>query len=585
MTRRRAVPDLHKAAISPAEEVRPAPGAGVRDGVSIALHGLHHGLILIDGAGRDEFAAAHDPVPALAHPELGTRGVSGDPFDDPARPLVLTLASDCADLPERLYLDLLSLSRYPGVNLSLVSGLKDYGYDSVLRLEWAEGEQRGSEVRQIESEGRRRDDAFAAFDGVAPTSIRRPRAHASIWPQPGLIEAVGHMFDAPIDTARRVAREAMAHKTLGNDYIVSPTLVQARRNRIAGWPNELGACTVDEAFALAGLKSRMYAAVPLGAEPNGLVSQSTGLYRDLAVTHFGPRLWRAIGSALGPDALADEAACSDRLLAVRSRLSDLLIARDEILKLGRRDALGPAWGRPFDQGPVSGASGDEVWRHMAYHMMSALNALTAIADNLAWVVQLRSGRHPADDDRTSGFVRLITERRLVSGNDVLRPVVECLQRFPWTGLLVGMLRLRNAFAHREGIDFGPVSTETMTIPMTREAAGLWIGPEAVGRSVRTGEIELDPFAALCDVATFVGDTQLAVWTFPRLIDVVVAAAFSVSNEMLRLPPWRSSRRWLFESPVYVSEHWKRRLWRANLQPRLFGLSSMTRSRAVLAPDS
>jgi hypothetical protein len=379
------------------------------------------------------------------------------------------------------------------------------------------------------------------------------------------------MFDASAKTATTAAREAIAHKALGNDYIVSPTLVRARRHREAAWPNELGACSVDEAFALAGLKSRMYRSVPMSAEPHGLVSLTTGLFRDLATTKLNPPLWRAIVAALGPNAISDEAACAERLLAVRSRLNDLLVARDEILRLARRDALGSAWERPFDQGPVSGPAGNDLSAHLAYHLMAALNALTAVADNLTWIVRRRCGIALGDDDTSSGFFRLLTDRRRERMTDELKKAVDSLISLPRTPLALGLLRLRNTFAHREGLDYGLLTVETMSIPMARSTAALWYFPASFGQRVRIDTRDIDLFDACLQEATLGIDGHIGVVTFPKLVNIILAVSFELTHEMLGSPPWRSPQRWLYRSRAHADQRLMRRLWRADLQPKLFGL--------------
>jgi hypothetical protein len=545
-------------------------GYRLRDAASVASYGLHRGLNLNDGVGRKEFASAHDPVPAAARPDPMAHGLTGDPFDDPARPLVLTLASDCADLPEVVLRDLLALSRFPGIVISIAPGIPDLGYDGPLRLAWIDDEP-VIHITQTASEAGALGDLFANFDSRAPSRIRKPRDHASAFAQPGLIERAGEIFDAPKVRAQVVAKEAIAHKALGNDYIVSGILVRGRGMREAGWPNELGACTADEAFALAGLKSRMYRTVPLSAEPDGLVMESTALYRDLAVTRLIPRLRGAIGSALGPHAFEDEAACVDRLLAVRSRLSDLLIERDWVLRLARRDALGPDWAGPFDQGPVSGEMGNELTAHLAYHTMAGLNTLTAIADNLTWIARRRSGIAVSENDTSSSFAQMMTKWKRDQMTASLLGTVVRLDNAPVTPLVLALLRLRNAVAHRDGIDFGILSTQTMTIPATREVAALWFDRRVVGPKVRLGGDEIDLYKTLASHARFNTDMQLAAMTFPDFSRSIAKAAFDLTTQVLSWPPWRSPRTWLFRSDAYRQRRSMQGLWRANLHRRLLDL--------------
>jgi hypothetical protein len=552
-------------------KVEDRDGPRVRDEASVAVWGLRRGLNLFNGVGQAEFASAHDPMPAGARADPTHRGLTGDPFDEPGRPLVLTLASDCAELPERVVHDLLSLSRFPGVIVSTAPGVSDQGFPGVLHLTWND-EESVIKIEQVCAPGTGQEDAFAQFDGAAPTRVQRPRSDATAFPQPGIVENAGVIFDAPDETARRVAREAIAHKGIGNDYIVSPTLVRGRRIRHAGWPNELGACTPDEAFALAGLKTRMYASVPLVAEPDALVLETTGLYRDLSVTKLSPRLWRVIGAALGPAAAPDEARCADRLLAIRERLADLLVARDEILRLARRDALGTEWIRPFDRGPVAGAQGGEVVAHLAYHTMAALNALNSVADNLAWIARVRSGEAIAEDDTSASLSTLAGGRRRGGGGSSRQgEVPHHLEESPSVPCALSLLRMRNAFAHRAGVDYGVLSTETMTIPPTRNVAAIWVRSGTLGPAFGVGTSHREPMDVLRPHATFAVDSEFIAFTFPDLIRLITRTAFALTNDVLCRPRWRSPRAWLLNSSAFAKARLTRRAWRPDLQRRLWDL--------------
>jgi hypothetical protein len=544
-------------------------GARARDASSVALHGLHSVLYLRDGVGREEFSTAHDPVPALATPEPSVRRTSGDPFDDVARPLVLTIGSDCTELPPRTYRDLISLSRYPGVVISMAADVDDLGYPGVHRLAWEES---GAVVSVRQAPRDTSAELVARFDGPASTPVRQPNDHASTWADPAIVGSVARILDAPIDEAAPLVREAIAHRAIGNDYIVSPMLVRARRHRQAGWPNQLGACTPDEAFLLAGVKSRMYRNVPVFAEPDGLVSESVGRYRDMAALRLNVRLARAIASALGPDADADEAACGERLLAIRRRMNELLLARDEILRVARREALGPRWARPFDQGPVSGASGNDVISMLEYHSIAALNTLNAVADNLAWVAIRRSGRALDPADRSVGLRALLAAdtRRAWRADVAVRTVAERLAGCPIAHTVLGLLSVRNAFAHRDGVAIGRVSLEASLPAEAYEVAALWFGRDSANTIRLLPGTDVDVMGAIRRQATF-SSGETTVFTFTRFADTILSCATALTHVTLGVGPWRSPRGWLLRSDAYKRGRFVDRLWRNDLHPRLFGI--------------
>ena len=116
--------------------------------------------------------------------------------------------------------------------------MPDLGYERCLRLSWTEDEF-SINVIQEASVGRRRDDAFAAFDGRAPTDVRTARNHASAFPHPEIVARAGDIFGAPQDQAEVVAREAIAHKALGNDYFTFPDFMDVLTRAVLGITNEI----------------------------------------------------------------------------------------------------------------------------------------------------------------------------------------------------------------------------------------------------------------------------------------------------------------------------------------------------------
>jgi len=78
-----------------------------------------------------------------------------------------------------------------------------------------------------------------------------------------------------------------------------------------------------------------------------------------------------------------KAGCVDHLLAIRSRLRDLIICRDELARLERREALGKDWPTGMrDRDSVIGGSGNDLVFRVDYHVAAALNAMSSILDNL-----------------------------------------------------------------------------------------------------------------------------------------------------------------------------------------------------------
>ena len=503
---------------------------------------------------------------------MPSRSVTGDPFDEPSRPLIISLASDCRELPTATYRDLVALCRYPGVEVALAPELDDLGFGDVLRFEWSEEPNRVS-VLQSASADRRAGDLFSRLDGPASTHLRRAADHAFLFSDPGLDERAARIFQGPPEVVARLAREAVAHQALGNDYIVSPLLTQAREIREAAWPNEFGACTVDEAFALAGLKSRMYRSLPMAADAAGTVWENVGAVRDLAVMRSSRRLARAIGGALGPKAETDELSCSDHLLAIRNRLAEIFVARDEVDRLSRREALGPTWSRPFDVAPVSGTLGNDTTSLMAYHANAALNAAYAIAENLAWVTIRRSGTTLDDKDRSVALTALVapSRQRPRWWSDAVQASALSLSHAPGIPLELALLRLRNAFAHRHGVDYGAISLEPRSMSQPNEYSGLWFQKGVVG-TVRLLDRDIaDLFEATRNSATLY-DPEMAVFTFGRLLDTVLASSLATTDSCLAMFAW-SPRAWLF-APEAREESILRPLWRGRLHRRLFAIGRL-----------
>lgn len=543
------------------------------DPASVALHGLHRGILPLEAAGANSFAASLDPVPAAAHAQFRMHGgPPGDPFDDPARPLILSIASDCVELHARTRHDLLSLSRYPGIRLALMPGVDPDGYAEPAQVTWERDAPRF--VVQTHRSGRAESERlFRLFDGPAPTAIFEPRDHGATFLDPELAEHAPRAFEGDPEACRRVALEAIAHETLGNDYIVSPLLVTARRDRRMGWPNQLGACTPEEAFWLAGLKARMYSSVPVLAEPDGQVDVSTGTLRDLTAMHLTPHLARALRGSLNPAVSDHEAACAERLLAIRAHLSELLQARDAIHRANRREALSRSWARPFEHSPVSGALGNDLIGQATYHTVAALNAAYAIADNLAWVIVRRSGA-PLGADRDVGLGRLVTPPRREDppwkqSSELARNATGLL-RSKWLPVVLAARRVRNAFAHREGVDYGAVTltVEDLT-SQPGEVHALWVWRHSLDR-IRLWDVgQVDLFEVTASWAEY-SDGAAAIITFRRFVDRVAWAIMRLADDGLRGLSW-SSGAWLRSSTASREYHAVASLWHWATQRHLWSL--------------
>jgi hypothetical protein len=313
------------------------------------------------------------------------------------------------------------------------------------------------------------------------------------------------------------------------------------------------------------------------ADPSGMVWENVGSVRDLAVMRLSRRLALAIGGALGPSVNDDEGACSDHLLAIRGRLGEILVARDEVGRLARREALGPRWARPFDSGPVSGTLGNDITSLMAYHATAALNAAYAIAENIAWVAIRRSGVTVDDSDRSVSLTALVApSRRPRWWTEPVDSMARSLSAKSCMPLELGILRLRNAFAHREGVDYGSVSLEPRSMSQTNEFSGLWLQRGTIGTIRLIGDHAVDLFEASRSSATL-SDGDFAVFTFRRLLDVILCSSLEVTDACLGTFGW-SSRRWLYASDVR-EKSLLRPLWRGPLHRRLFDLARLAPVRA------
>ena len=538
-----------------------------RDPKGLLLYGAHRSLLLVDGVGRMELAHAHDPIPAAAHRPHGTPWPRrGDPFTETTRPLILTIGSDCAKLSTSVSNDLMSLARYPGVVLALMPGLDSRGFREAEAITWTDD---GQNLSAKATPGADTDSPFGFFDGAAPAEMDRGRRDGFSFFPTDLVNLAEQTLGVPTAMARRLTIESAVHDALQHDYFVSPTLAHARHGEAMSWPDSAGVCTPDEAFRLAGVKARMYGSVPLLCGPDFVSSVNVGRLYDLATIHFVPGLVRALGGALGPDASAGEAAAADHILAIRARLNEILIARDAIYRLTRREALGPDWARPFDRRAVSGAIGNDLTANLAYHLSAALNSGFAATDNLAWVAAKRD--NPQLKSREVGLTGLLGARQ-----KGWRREATCNQL---AGVLLGSRHLlfvlaarslRNSVIHREGIDYGAIDWHPGHLAPIRGLSGLWLLRDTLlpvdladGRSV-------DPFEILSHVAN-AWDHDLAVLTFQQVVERLWQDMAGLVSDGLGGLSWGSrdwARECLLDTGGVPSS---RRQWRTRSQRRLWGI--------------
>jgi hypothetical protein len=371
------------------------------------------------------------------------------------------------------------------------------------------------------------------------------------------------MFVMGPDDAERLVAEVAAHRALGADYIVSPRLSEVRASGRRRWPGIIGACTVDEAFRLVGTKSRMYRFVPMEAEPGYAATINVGRMYDLAVTRFTPHLRRAIGGALSPDADESESATAQHLLAVRERLRDLLIARDAIYRLTRREALGPAWLRPFDPSRASGSGGNDLTTHLTYQLSAALNVAYAATDNLAWVLALRDDA--GVENREIGLTTLLGRRhRSWTEGQSVTAGRAAIMRSKSLSFTLGAREVRNRFMHHEGVNYGFIDWLPSTDAPLAGLTGLWIFRDVLGAlHLRGGTVDL--FNAVAAESQFVSG-DMTVLTFMRFIDQLWTCTSQLIADGLGAVTWGSSH---WSGQPEASDLARR--WRSRLQRRLWGV--------------
>lgn len=526
------------------------PRASATDRFAVYVHGLHQVLALIDGIGAAEVPAQHLPLPAGAKPGGRLHAGNGDPFSDPHRPLRISLGNDVAQLPRRDRAVLAGLARLDGVEVHALPGAID-------------GEPKGVGVVTVEPRGEYID---------VKTTLHPSTTYGGFFGT-GWHQVLDSQLRVGLDRAFTLTRDIAAHEALGNDYLVSPILA-TRRATAAFWGAAVGSATLEEATFLAGVKTRMYRMMLTNALSQAHVSVNTGWVLDAAALALAPRLKRALAGALSPVATRAEGLATPHLLAIRGLLRDLLLARDELARLERREAMGPEWPRTFGRDrPIEGGSGNDLIYRMSYHATAALNAFTAILDNLAWVVSAREGI--VAKPHTIGFDRLVAANPGAAWQ-ATRPIahLRAATDRSATRRAMAIRALRNWADHRDGLEFGAVRAvkyeRTMKGP---EMLAIWVWKNEAtfklwdGTEGRAAD-QLDDIAALD-----LGDVLLL---RPRpLVEACIASASRLTNDFLSLYDW-SPADWIktqrrpgdgLSTTRLLRGRWQRALWGVELAPR------------------
>ena len=320
-----------------ADRIQPPFRSSATDRFAVYVHGLHQVLALIDGIGASEIPGAHLPMPTGASPSGRIRSADGDPFSDPNRPLRISLASDVSELPHRERAILAGLGGLHGVEVHALPGSLAHPPKGV-GLVTVQPRDEYVDVRTTLQP----TTTFGGFQG------------------PDWHQTLDSQLRLGLDRSFLLTRDIGAHLALGNDYLVSPMLARHRATT-AFWGGAVGTATPEEASFLAGVKARMYRMTRTNALSKAHVSVNTGWVLDYAALALVPRLRRALAGALGPTADRTEQLSVPHLLAIRGLVRDLLLARDELVRIERREAMGPDWPKhaPRDR-PIEGGSGNDL---------------------------------------------------------------------------------------------------------------------------------------------------------------------------------------------------------------------------------
>lgn len=490
-------------------------GVWVGDPYATVTYGRHHGLLLIDGAGRPQLETALDP-----RPKLGILAFDpGDPFEDRSRPLHLALAGDCVALPAPVLRALGTLGRLPGVTVDVMPGLPTFEGDCE-QVGWS-------------------------ANGEAVTTTRRPNTQWAGLPQQGFEDFVAARLSVDRASAFRITRELAAFDALGYDYLVSPQLAAFRASPDHQWLRDDGLATAAEALRLAGTKARMSGMLRIQHDSDAAILTTPGRIYDMAVLRWVPSLGPAIAGAVGNEA-EPLAATVPFLLGVRARLNQLLLARDEIYRLTRMESRARPRGPSTRERPAR--SGNELTTSLAYHLTAALDAAHSIGDGLAHIA--------ATIDAYPGPASEISYGRLHRGGKDWEGAASRQMRHGLAGasrepFLRATRELRNRHSHREAVDYGRVEFRP---PITWMApfSVVWVTEETFG-----GRSDRDAmFVEFVNRANY-SDGELAVLSFSRLVDEVWCASSEVAERALHAIKWGDSS-WVRANPSWKSDSAVRR---------------------------
>jgi hypothetical protein len=517
------------------------------DNRSVYLYGMHPLLVLADGSGYEAIIKALLPRPQAAESMARRQTYGRDPFSDPDRPLTFTLASDLAASSARQLRQMLDLSRLRHIQVDAIPPVEVEGWDAAGRVAFKKVE-RGIEITTT----RHPDQVYWDWygdphsDDVAPLLAQ----------QTGLSSQV----------AAELALDLAIHKALGNDYLVSPVLA-AYRATAPFWGEREGTCTIEEALFLAGLKSRLYRTAPLHVDARISFWTTTGSVYDGAAMDLSRPLRSALAGSLSPTASHEESQCIDHLIAIRSRLRDLLVYRDELGRLERREVLGKDWPRAVERdGSVSGGTGNDLVFRVDYHVTAALNAFTTILDNLAWVVSARE-RLSVTNARAVGFDRLIEATKPFGQTKASATLAKHVTADALLQQGLALRVLRNIVDHRTGFSYGWVMSVRDQTWQGPEMLSVWI-PRDEPRFGMPDGTERPAAEALEDLAT-VAIPELLILRPRVLVEACVASASAVVSLILRLYPWQS-RAWLYQDPQYRQREWTQHHHRGRWHRGLWG---------------
>jgi hypothetical protein len=521
------------------------PLGEARSDASFAMHGKHSMLVLMGMAGHTLYRTV-DPRPARRR--SWSRDV-GDPFWDPERPLRLTLASDMrwagSDLDA-----LTKMSRLPGIEIHAMPGVDDRGFESIGRIRVSK----------------------TAPHFLAGSS--RSKSQSAVYLHPEWLNDQMPLSLVLGVAGKRLNIDLEVHESLGFDYLVTRHADLIRTDKRLGAYTRYGTCTPLEAWRMVGAKATMYRQIPIYVEPRSISTVNVGMWRDVAVRNLVPSLQRTIEAALGPLALDWQRQSVAHLSAIRARLVDLLVARDDCFRLMRRDALDiDELRRPslFDreETPPTGPLGNDLLQLLSYHAYAALNHTFAISDNLAWILSAYAGMALKPDDRL-GLGRLLYPPKGQEGNRQLRSLRALLKDRSDTQEMLTLRQIRNLAMHRDGMEQG-------AILLHEEGLG------QLGQRLRgSNDLEFqalwvlarenpDLYHRLASMADF-ASPELRVLTFRTLIDRALSSTAGVLKAALdELPTARSD--WLKKEDEYRRFAADDRVWRSSRHDRLWGFPS------------